>query len=113
MKFQAREANSRRRSESSNPVLAELESYLLFHFLSFFIFFSSFSFLLLVFFFTIKYAHTYTNKVWGGGEGGAKRRGRAERRQRAVRFTRFVDYGLMFDSRLSFSLKYDLIRSPY
>ena len=73
MKFQAREANSRRRSESSNPVLAELESYLLFHFLSFFILFSSFSFLLLVFFFTIKYAHTYTNKVWGGGGKGVRR----------------------------------------
>ena len=40
--------------------------------------------------------------------------GFAERRQRAVRpFTRFVDYGLMFDSRRSFSLEYDLIRSPY
>ena len=25
------------------------------------------------------------------------------------RFTRFVDYGLMFDSRRSFSLEYDLL----
>jgi len=47
-------------------------------------------------------------------KGGAKRREKAERRQRAVhRFTRFVDYGLMFDSRRSFSLEYDLILSPY
>ena len=53
-------------------------------------------------------AHTHTNK------GGAKRRGKAERRQRPViRFTRFVDYGLMFDSRRSFSLENYLIRSPY
>ena len=41
-------------------------------------------------------------------------REKAERTQRAVRrFTRFVDYGLMFDSRRSFSLEYKLIRSPY
>ena len=47
-------------------------------------------------------------------KGGAKEREKAERRQRAVRcFTRFVDYELMFDSRRSFSLEYDLIRSPY
>ena len=50
--------------------------------------------------------HTHTNKE------GAKRDGKAERRRRAVRFTRFLDYGLMFDSRRSFSLKYDLIRPP-
>ena len=38
----------------------------------------------------------------------------AERTQEAVRrFTRFGDYGLMFDSRRSFSLEYQLIRSPY
>ena len=43
-----------------------------------------------------------------------KRRGKAEMRQREVRrFTRFVDYGLMLDLRSSFSLEYDLIRSPY
>ena len=49
--------------------------------------------------------NTHTNK------GGAKRRGNAERRQSAVcRFTQFVDYGLMFDSRRSFSLEYDLIQ---
>ena len=52
-------------------------------------------------------AHTHTNKE------GAKTHGKAERRQRAVRFTRFLDYRLMFDSGRSFSLKYDLIRSPY
>ena len=47
-------------------------------------------------------------------KGEAKRRGKAERRQRAVRrFIRFVNYGLMFDLRRSFSLGYNLIRSPY
>ena len=47
-------------------------------------------------------------------KGGARRRGKAEREQRAVRrFTRFVDHELMFDSRRSFSLEYDLISSPY
>ena len=41
-------------------------------------------------------------------------REKAERTQRAVRrFARFVDYGLMFDSRRSFSLEYEMIRSPY
>ena len=34
-------------------------------------------------------------------------------RYMAVCFTRFVDYRLMFDSGRSFSLEYDLIRSPY
>ena len=80
-----------------------------FHFLSFCLFFSSF-FLPTFSIFTRSNAHTYTNR---GGGGGAKRRGRAEKRQRAVCFTRFVDYRLMFDSTLSFSLKYDVIRSPY
>ena len=51
--------------------------------------------------------NTHTNKE------GAKTRGKAERRQRAVRFTPFLDYRLMFGSRRSFSLKYDLIRPPY
>ena len=47
-------------------------------------------------------------------KGEAKRRGNAERRQRAVRrLIRFVNYGLMFDLRRSFSLGYNLIRSPY
>ena len=47
-------------------------------------------------------------------KGGAKRRGKAERRKRTVRpLIRFVNYGLMFDLRRSFSLGYNLIRSPY
>ena len=52
-------------------------------------------------------AHTHTNKrVRRFAE-------TAERRQRAVLFTRFLDHiycKLIFDS---FSLKYDMIRSPY
>ena len=67
---------------------------------------SFFSFFFLVptssIFFTIK--HTHSHK---------KRRGKAERRRRAVRFTRFVDYRLTFDSGRSFTLEYNLIRSPY
>ena len=70
----------------------------------FFFFFSpSYSFSIL----SQSNAHTHTNKE------GAKTRGKAERRQRAVRFTRFLDYRLMFDSGRTFSLKNDLIRSPY
>ena len=53
-------------------------------------------------FFTIKRTHSRS-----------KRRGKAERRRRTVRFTRFVDYRLMFDSGRSFTLEYNLIRSPY
>ena len=36
-----------------------------------------------------------------------------ERKNSGTQGTRFVDYGLMLDSRRSFSLEYDLIRSPY
>ena len=68
----------------------------------FFFFFSSYRFSI----FSRSNAHTHTNKE------GAKTRGKAKRRQRAVRFTRFLDYRLMSDSRLSFSLKYDLILPP-
>ena len=66
-------------------------------FLSFFFFVPTSSI-----FFTIK--HTHSHK---------KRRGKAEWRRRAVRFTRFVDYRLTFDSGRSFTLEYNLIRSPY
>ena len=104
VKFRAREANSRWRSASSNPDLAIEFVY----FFSFFLFFSFFSFLLLAFFHDQTHTGTHTIK------GGAQRRGKVERRHwRAVRFTRFVDYRLMFDSGRSFSLQYDLIRSPY
>ena len=96
VKFQAREARAR--------ILA-IEFVCFF---SFFLFFSFFSFLLLAFFHDQTHTGTHTIKR------GAERRGKAERRHwRAVRFTRFVDYRLMFDSGRSFSLEYDLIRSPY
>ena len=73
-------------------------------FVCFFSFFLFFFFLVPTssIFFTIK--HTHSHK---------KRRGKAERRRRAVRFTRFVDYRLTFDSGRSFTLEYNLIRSPY
>ena len=73
-----------------------------------FLFFSFFSFLLLAFFYDKTHIGIHTNK------GGAERRGKAERRHwRAVRFNRFVDYSLVFDSGRSFSLEYQVIRSPY
>ena len=50
-----------------------------------------------------------TNK---GGVKGRGKRERREKREEVRRFTRFVDYGLMFASRRSFSLEFDLIRSP-
>ena len=103
MKFDAREANSRWRSVSSNPDLA-------IEFVFFFTFvLSFFSFLFSLPSFRIFHDQTFTLSI----KRGARRREKAERRQRAVRFTRFVDYRLMFDSGCSFSLKYDLIRSPY
>ena len=95
MKFQAREANSRRRRASSNPFLAIWFVFFFTFFLSFFLSFLFFFFLPTFSIFSRSIAHTYTNK-WG-----AKKRGKAER-QRAVRLTRFVDYRLMFDSRRLF-----------
>ena len=104
VKFQARDANnSWRRSTSSNPCKWVCVLFLFHSFLFFF-----FSFLILAFFHDQTHTGTDTTK------GGAERRGKVERRHwRAVRFTRFVDYRLMFDSGRSFSLQYDLIRSPY
>ena len=104
VKFQAREANSRRRGTSSNPCNWVCVLFLFLSFRFFFFFLPTFS----IFF--QEQTHTGAHTI----KGGAERRGTAEwRHWRAVCFTRFVDYRLMFDSGLSFSLEYNLIRLPY
>ena len=101
--FQVREANSwQRRSEKR-----EIESWQL----SLCAF--SLSFFSFLFFLSAVSIFSRSNSAHSRNKGGTKRRGKAERRQIAVRFTRFVDYRVIFDSGLSFSLEYDLIRSAY
>ena len=74
-------------------------------FFSFFLFFSLFFFFLA------------TSSIFSRSNAHIQTRRDAERLkgdgEHAVRFTLFVDYRLMFDSGRSFTLEYNLIRSPY
>ena len=139
VKFQAREANSWRRSASSNPGnwVCVLFPFLSF-FLSLFLFFSFFPPTFSIF----SRSNTLTQQrsclpkiplsdlIWRGTKSSLRTswgrlvanltrevRTDAERpkgdRYLAICFTRFVNYRLMFDSGRSFSLEYDLIRSPH
>ena len=63
--------------------------------------------------FPAREANSFTIKRTHSNKQGICEDTRKGRKETAVRFTRFLNYRLMFDSGLSFSLKYDLIRPPY